>query len=275
MDDNEIVTSSVHETVMAPREAPIDFAHATPELFAALAEAQARVGSIGKDGHNAHGKYNYATADSMIRGGREARAGTGLSLLTTWTVRPLDLDDVPADAGQWPSAIVTLHWTLAHSSGGRISSSLAICAIESRQRPPDKAVAAAATYAEGFIERNLMRLDRAEPDRDDVDSREEKETAPARRPQAPRQQQRQRQERPPQTQPSNGTGESPALRELVECADADALQAWCRKYAVSAKRAGDRIVKKVVERGDAVGVSEEQTRTWLGISDADEEGAGA
>jgi hypothetical protein len=54
-------------------------------------------------------------------------------------------------------------------------------AIGSRRRPPDKAVAAALTYCEGFVERSLLRFDRSDEHADDVDRREEQDTAPARR----------------------------------------------------------------------------------------------
>lgn len=154
----------------------LDLSGAKPELFGALAKAQAAVETVGKDGTNRHGGYNYATADSMIRGGRAARIGTGLALITAWHFE--ELDPPASEAGQWPGALVTLVFALTHESGGCVMGSVEGHAICSKARPIDKAVAAAATYLEGFVERNLMRLDRAEESKDDVDRREDSDTAP-------------------------------------------------------------------------------------------------
>lgn len=169
-----------HELVRPPA---LDLSHATPALWKALAEAQAKAHTVGKDGRNRDAGYNYATADSMIRGGARARAEAGarLALVSSWS--QVDLVPPPnagkdGGPGQWPSAEVTLHWALGCADdGGYIAGTITTHAIGSRRRPPDKATAAAATYAEGFVERNLMRLDRAEEGDDDVDRRAETDTA--------------------------------------------------------------------------------------------------
>ena len=164
---------------------PLDLSHATPALWKALAEAQAAAHTVGKDGRNRDAGYNYATADSMIRGGARARkeAGARLALVSTWSqidLAPPPGAGTPNGPGQWPSAEVTLHWALGCADdGGYISGTLSTHAIGSRRRPPDKATAAAATYAEGFVERSLMRLDRAEESDDDVDRRAEVDTSTA------------------------------------------------------------------------------------------------
>lgn len=169
-----------HELAAPPS---LDLSHATPKLWAALAEAQAKAHTVGKDGRNRDAGYNYATADSMIRGGARARAEAGakLALVTTWSqidLSPPPNAGKPDGPGQWPSAEVTLHWALGcGEDGGYIAGTISTHAIGSRRRPPDKATAAAATYAEGFVERNLMRLDRAEESDDDVDRRTEQDTA--------------------------------------------------------------------------------------------------
>lgn len=173
---NEIIDQETGEV----RTSPLDVSRATPDLFAALAKAQAAVETVGKDGKNRDKHYSYATADSMIRGARAARAGSGLSLLTSWTYVELDPPE-DTSSGQWPGAVVTLHYVLAHEGGGVVTGQLSMHAICSRGRPIDKAVASAATYAEGFVERNLMRLDRQEESKDDVERRgDEEATAPAR-----------------------------------------------------------------------------------------------
>lgn len=154
--------------------------HATPELFAALAAAQAQAKTVEKAGRNTDQNYNYATADDMIAAGRAARAGTGLSLVTTWVADEPEEFEKGGDYGrQWVCAIVRLHWVLTHESGGYIRGSVTAPAIASRGRTPEKAQAAAATYAEGFLERGLMRLDRATDSPDDVDRRRAPAPEPA------------------------------------------------------------------------------------------------
>jgi hypothetical protein len=217
-----------YEPPQPPKLPPLDMSHATPGLFAALAAAQARVGTVAKDGTNKHGGYDYATADSMIRGAREARAGTGLALLTTWSFSEI-AGEADGD-GQWPCAIVTMHFVLAHESGGWLSGKLSMHAIGSRRRPPDKAIAAAATYAEGFIERGLMRLDRADEGDDDVERREECDTRSAPRQQRPAQK--------PQQAQQNG---QPTLASILAgIKDAAALDAWLKKHGARVRSSESR-----------------------------------
>jgi hypothetical protein len=87
---------------------------------------------------------------------------------------------------------------------------------------------------------------------------------------------------PPARAQSNGNGNGkkpPSLAEsIAPVVEADELAAWCRKYAAAVKRKGAEAIAHVVAHGESkCGVSAEQVRTWLGISDADEgeEGAGA
>lgn len=164
---------------------PLDLSHATPELWAALAKAQAAVKSVSKDGYNADKRYAYTTADSMIAAGGMARSAAGgeLAVVTAWeqeVVEPPESVGTKDGPGQWPVALVTLHFAIGHAGGGYIRGTASCHAIGSRARPPDKAVAAALTYAEGFVERGIMRLDRSEGAQQqdaahDVDSRSEPE----------------------------------------------------------------------------------------------------
>lgn len=152
-------------------DAAIDLSKITPELCAALAQAQAESETVGKDGNNTHGGYKYATAEAMIRGARKTMAKHGLAILDTWTTEPIDPPD--NDAGQWVCAHVRCDWAIVHASGGAITGHADIDAIGSKRRPPDKAVAAAVTYAHGFILRGLLNLDRADEDTDAPDRRED------------------------------------------------------------------------------------------------------
>jgi hypothetical protein len=146
----------------------MDTTKSTPELFGALAKAQAAARTVGKDGNNTHGGYRYATAEAMIRSARECMAGNGLSIFSTFAWEPATGDH--GDAKQWVGGTVKLSWVLAHESGGVVSGVAEMPAVCSMRRPDDKASMAAATYARGFLLRDLLNLDRAE-EGESVDAR--------------------------------------------------------------------------------------------------------
>ena len=161
--------------------APVmDLSHATPELYAALAQAQGDAPVVSKRGrHDEMGRkaYDYATADDMILAGTTGRAGTGLALFTIPTSAPPAKKE---DYGkQWVCSNVTLHWVLSHSGGGYITGAFSGPALASAGRPRDKAEAAAWSYLEGFLERGLMRLSRASvPEDEEVDQRRDEVEPP-------------------------------------------------------------------------------------------------
>ena len=152
----------------------LDLTKSTPELQAALARAQAAVGSVGKDGTNTQRGYRYATTEAMIRGSRQHLAAHGLAFLCSWSQA---LPEVAAgDIGkQHVAARVTIDWALAHEAGGQIVGTATMDAIGSPARPPDKAVAAAVTYGLGFVLRGILLLDRADEDEHAPDRRPEPE----------------------------------------------------------------------------------------------------
>jgi len=244
-----------------PRGPSLDMSGANGALFAAIAKAQAAVESVGKDGKNRDKGYNYATADSMIRGGRAARGAAGgeLALVTAWTFVECEPPE-RTDSGQWPGALVTLTFALVHAGGGYLTGSVEGHAICSRGRPIDKAVAAAATYLEGFVERNLMRLDRAEEGADDVEKRQETDTAPAR----PRQQRAQTQTRPVQVDVDE------LLAGLNKAGDSKALFAAREAVKRAWPHMGD-VARKAVE---AAGIAA-TARVTAAVVPTDTSGAGA
>lgn len=180
---------SDEETALAPAtnigEPVIDMEHVNGELLAAWATAQERAKSVAKEGRNKDRNYDYATGDAMVMAGSIARATTGLCLFSTWSSEDVSDD---GEGNQWVCAIVTVHWVMGHGSGGYVRGTITGHAIGSKGRPPDKAVAAAATYIEGFLDRGLMRLSRGGESADDVDARQEGDF---RRRQAPRPQPKQ------------------------------------------------------------------------------------
>lgn len=237
----------------------INAERANGALFAALAKAQENARTVKKEGRNTQARYLYATADDMIAAGRKAREGTGLSLLTTWTVEP---SDTPGEYGnQWVCGRVAIHWVLCHTEGGWLSGTAYVDAIGSRGRPPDKAIAAALTYGEGFVERGLMRFDRDE-NPEDVDQREELERREA------------RQERPRQAEQSSTPRVRAELpKTLRDCTTAAHVEAWCKGHGpkVVAAGKGNEAVGHAVALG-IEGVTTELVREWLGLP-VDEEAA--
>lgn len=150
----------------------IDTSAVTPELLAALVEAQRSVVTIGKDGRNTQRNYAYATSEAMIRAGREHLNGAGLAFLHTFVEGP---PGEPAGniGNQHVAALVRIPWVLGHASGGMIRGEAVMAAIGSPARPNDKAVAATVTYALGFVLRGLLLIDKAEEDSHSVDQRQE------------------------------------------------------------------------------------------------------
>ena len=55
------------------------------DWFKAIVAAQAAMGTVGKDGKNTSSRYNYATAENMIRGSREPLTVAGLAFFSTWS----------------------------------------------------------------------------------------------------------------------------------------------------------------------------------------------
>ena len=147
-----------------PTVSPIRVLHATPEIFAALAEAQAQARTVKKGGYNRHANYNYATAEDMLAAGKAYRRGTGLALLSSWVV------SIDGDGRPW----LVLWWLLVHGSGGMIEGSVNAPVQTSKRNGSDKQCAALATYLEGFVERGVLRLDReGTPPEEDRDSQED------------------------------------------------------------------------------------------------------
>lgn len=226
---------------------PVDASHANGALFAALAKAQEQAQTVKKEGRNTQGRYLYAEADDMIAAGREARRGTGLSLLTTWA---LEEASTPGEYGnQWVSHRVAVHWVLAHSDGGYLTGAAYVDAVASRGRPPDKAIAAALTYAEGFVERGLMRLDRDE-NPEDVDQRQEPTQAP--RQQADR-------------------------TNVKDCKTVAELESFTKRYAAASAEKGltNQLQGAVLAQAKAAGleVTDADVRGWLGVDESSEEAA--
>lgn len=215
---------------------------AQQHFFTALAKAQGECKTVGKDGHNKYSKYNYSTAENMIRAARKPFADNGFAFWYSWRCEPVEA--VSDQGGQYTICIVHIDWRLSHSAGHLERDSCAMAAIGSKQRPDDKAVAATLTYLHGFILRGLLGLDRDEEDADAVDQREETDYQPTRQRANPPQQQRQAPPKqavpaPPKLpesvtealvdKPWDGTvNDGPGRREWLICAATTLLAETCK-----------------------------------------------
>lgn len=85
----------------------IDTTHATPDLFAALAAAQAEVGNAAKNSANPHFKSRYADLAEVLNTVRPVFARHGLSII---------------QATGFSGALVSVETILAHAGGGYLSS---------------------------------------------------------------------------------------------------------------------------------------------------------
>ena len=136
----------------------------TPEhssLAAAIVAAQAQARAVEKDGRNAYAKYDYVSAEAMIASARSVLADNGLAFVLVSS----ELD------GSTPPN-VRAAWKLIHKSGESWDVASEMPAIEGKQRPLDKAVATALTYAQNYALRGLLNLPRVEKGTE-VDARDD------------------------------------------------------------------------------------------------------
>ena len=117
----------------------------------AIVNAQAMARAVEKDGRNAYAKYDYVSAEQMIAEARKVLAANGLAFVLVSS----EVD------GSTPPNVRTA-WKLMHASGESLDISAETPAIEGKQRPLDKAVATALTYAQNYALRGLLNLPRVE-----------------------------------------------------------------------------------------------------------------
>ncbi len=168
-------------------ESTIDHSGITPELIKALSAAQAEIGSVDKDGNNTQNRYKYSTADGMIAACKSACGKRGLAIVSNMTPQCVDSAELTLSAtirsrdneytlsigNQFCCGVARIDWILMHESGGMIRGTMRIPAIASPARPYDKALAAADTYGQGFLRRNLFCLAREEDAQASVDQRDD------------------------------------------------------------------------------------------------------
>jgi len=132
----------------------------------ALMCAQRDARPVEKDKRNEYGRYDYASAEGMILAARDVLGRHGLAImLRSWEL----------DASSPPN--VRTHWVLMHEGGQSIELKGETPAIEAKQRPLDKAVTTALTYAQSYMLRGLLNLPRVEKG-SEVDERDDSHHVP-------------------------------------------------------------------------------------------------
>ena len=145
----------------------------TPGFLQALARAQARITTVGKDAENKDQKYRYATNDSLVGEARRALSAEGIALVSSFRVLRWTGDEVVSRRDnyvtQWIDSLVVVDFALLHGVDdgaggqgvGRLCGFASCPAICSSGRPPDKAMFAARTSALGAIAIGVASIDRA------------------------------------------------------------------------------------------------------------------
>jgi len=155
----------------APLVAPVD------ALAAALVEAQRAAVGVHKSSKNTFHRYDYASAETIIRAASAALTGAGLALVC------VEADVVGVD----DLKILRRRFTLYHATGQSIDLAQAWPIVVEKGRPLDKAVASADTAGLGYLLRSLLMLPRVEAGTDLDDPREGEGVAPTPRQVSPAQ----------------------------------------------------------------------------------------
>lgn len=221
-----------------------------PAFLAALARAQARVQTVGKEGWNKDREYAYASSDALLGELRRAFAPEGVSFLHSW--RQVAPPRMNVSDKQWLTATVIIDWVLLYGDEekavmGFLRGTAECEAIGSAGRPPDKAMAAAKTFAIGFVAIGIGALDRAEvPHVENVDARQEDDKA--RRP-PPREDARERRAAPGRT-----NGRAPEESEAVGAGTAGADQTKRLRTAIARGFGELKLWKTMAALFEAAGV---------------------
>lgn len=150
-------------------------------LYAALATARDKCGSVEKDAHNDHFRYRYASSEAVIGEAREALATSGLSFVPFRT--KLDVIGGVSEHGEVvaPVRVLARTFLLAHASGATLEIEGAPWPIVLQQgRPLDKALAIAVTTQLSYALRDLLLMRRGGDDQDEHEPDEKPALAPPR-----------------------------------------------------------------------------------------------
>ena len=136
----------------------------TPNLDAAIVAAQARAVTVKKDATNDYQRYDYASAEAIIRAGVEALSAESVAV-------------VPGLMEFREGAILRREWLIVHASGETRSAIQDWPIVPGKGRPLDKAYAGALTSSFGYFLRDLLCMARVAPGDDDLHRQDRAEPA--------------------------------------------------------------------------------------------------
>lgn len=148
---------------------------ATRSLAEGLVAAQRAVEPAPKTARNTQHSYDYASADTMIRVGREALSKGGISLsLAGRAIVPMTEQEMLVlkggiVSGESPCAWLDTTFVLQHALGQNSLIAVRSAIIVTKGRPIDKAAGGAETKALADVLRGLLLIDRVKPE-EDVDA---------------------------------------------------------------------------------------------------------
>jgi hypothetical protein len=121
-------------------------------LAAALLTAQQAIGAVGKDAHNAFGKYDYVSAEAMIKASRVALHSAGVLFYASGV----------EVIGEGRAVQVT--YRLSHpATAEELEMSRAWPICPGKGKPEDKALAGALTACLSYTLRDLLLIARVDP----------------------------------------------------------------------------------------------------------------
>jgi hypothetical protein len=128
----------------------------TPNLAAALVNAQNKMEAVAKDSTNKFHNYKYASSEDIIDASREVLSSNGLS----FTVEAASYTALPGEVVWNGVAILGMTFVLEHTSGEqrRMTADIPVC--PEKGRPLDKALFAARTEGLGYGLRDLLLIPR-------------------------------------------------------------------------------------------------------------------
>lgn len=140
------------------------------QLAGALAKAQAAVEAVPHDRRNDYHKYDYTSAEAIIREGKRALSASGLALV------PVDQTLNGWEREGENRFELCRRFLLLHASGESCPVMVTWPVVPDRGRPLDKAVASAATTSLAYLLRDLLLMPRVD-EADDLAGREDRPAA--------------------------------------------------------------------------------------------------
>lgn len=143
----------------------------TPNLAAALVNAQNKMEAVAKDSTNKFHNYKYASSEDIIDASREVLSSNGLS----FTVEAASYTPLAGEVVWNGVAILGMTFVLEHTSGEqrRMTADIPVC--PEKGRPLDKALFASRTEGLGYGLRDLLLIPRKNAE--DINGRKDRDAS--------------------------------------------------------------------------------------------------